>query len=198
MDFAASHNTRFEVMPCALDAFVFIVNDKNPIQSLTTEQIRSLYSGELNRWDQVGGTQDSEVVRFRRPENSGSEVLMKDLVMKDKPMIQTSFFFEEGVMSSVYNKVSTKAGGLAYSVGFYERFMVGSAHTRVIAVDGVLPTPENIRNGSYPHIAEVVAVIRADLPHDSPARQLRDWLLSPEGQSVVTQSGYSPLVPTGR
>ncbi len=196
LDFALSQKNALDVEPCALDAFVFLVNDKNPVQNLTKEQIRSLYSGDLNRWNEVGGTQDIVVKRYRRPENSGSEVLMKEIVMKGIPMMQTQEFVENGIMSFVYNRVSTEPNGLAYSVGYYERFMAGSAHTRVIAIDGVKPTPENIRNRSYPFIAEVVAVIQADLPKDSPGRQLRDWLLSPEGQSVVEQSGYSPIGPT--
>ena len=71
--------------------------------------------------------------------------------------------------------------------------MAGSPYTRTIAVDGVRPTAETIRSGAYPYVAVVVVGIRADAPADSPPRRLRDWLLSPEGQKIVAESGYVPL-----
>jgi len=63
----------------------------------------------------------------------------------------------------------------------------------MIAVDGVQPSDETIADGSYPLLNEYYVVIRADEPADSPARQLRDWLLTAEGKAAMEKAGYIPL-----
>jgi phosphate transport system substrate-binding protein len=78
-------------------------------------------------------------------------------------------------------------------VHYYEQYMIGSAATKSIAIDGVLPSFESIQARTYPHVSEVFVAIRKNEPEGAPARQLRDWLLSEEGQSVVRESGYVPL-----
>ena len=64
------------------------------------------------------------------------------------------------------------------------------SRTRMLAIDGVMPGPETIADGSYPLIEPVYLVTRRDLDDDAPAARLRDWLLSPEGQAVVRKSLY--------
>jgi phosphate transport system substrate-binding protein len=71
--------------------------------------------------------------------------------------------------------------------------MSGSPRTRTIAVDGVEPTYETIRQRKYPYTTEVFVVTRKGIVPTDPAARLRNWLLSPEGQSVVRESGYVPL-----
>jgi phosphate transport system substrate-binding protein len=56
-----------------------------------------------------------------------------------------------------------------------------------------MPSPETIQGRQYPFVTEVYAVVRRGLPATSPAVRLRDWLLTPEGQQVVAESGYVPL-----
>jgi len=71
--------------------------------------------------------------------------------------------------------------------------MAGSARTRTIKIDGVVPNRETIEDGTYSYIADVYAVIRKDSQSESGPRKLLKWLLSTEGQAVVKQSGYIPI-----
>lgn len=64
---------------------------------------------------------------------------------------------------------------------------------RFLQVDGVAPSDETIADGSYPLLNEYYVVIRADEPADSPARQLRDWILSDEGKAALVKAGYIPV-----
>ena len=64
---------------------------------------------------------------------------------------------------------------------------------RMIAVDGVQPSDDTIADGSYPLLNEYYVVIRADEPEDSPARLLRDWILSDEGRAAIIDAGYIPM-----
>ena len=73
--------------------------------------------------------------------------------------------------------------------------MAPPGRTKACAVENVLPTSETIRSGQYPFVTEVYVVVRHDLPPKHPARRLRDWLLSPTGQSMVEQTGYVAVSP---
>jgi phosphate transport system substrate-binding protein len=65
--------------PIALDAFVFLVNINNPVNSLTTKEIQDIYTGDITHWNEVGGT-DTEIRPYQRNPNSGSQELMKSLL----------------------------------------------------------------------------------------------------------------------
>jgi phosphate transport system substrate-binding protein len=71
--------------------------------------------------------------------------------------------------------------------------MAASPNTELLAVDGVLPSYETIQAGQYPYVTSVYAIVRKPPHEDSRALEIRDWLLSPEGQAVVRESGYVPL-----
>ncbi len=97
-----------------------------------------------------------------------------------------------GMMGTFYT-VADNATSLAYSVHYYERYMIAVPQTRVIAVDGVSPSYETIRTKKYPLIAPVYAVTIKGVPADSPAAKLRDWLLSEDGQRTIRKSGLVPI-----
>ena len=71
--------------------------------------------------------------------------------------------------------------------------MLPDENVKLLGVNGVLPTSETIASGTYPLVTGVYAVLRADLPPDSSAVLLRDWLFSEAGQAVVKESGYVPI-----
>lgn len=195
---AARHGVELEVTPCARDAFVFLVQQQNPIRSLTTAQLRDIYSGRITDWQKVG-KHSGPITAYQREENSGSQVLMRSLVMKDTPLFKPARKNSRApqligyLMSSPYNELTSDPLGIGYSVFYYERLMLGSLKTRTLAVDGIEPTFENIQEGRYPFVSDVVVVTRKGLDADAPAARLRNWLLSPEGQLVVKQSGYVPV-----
>lgn len=193
IEYALSKNIKLDFMPCAKDALVFLVNIKNNLDTLTVEQARSIYQSKFPNWKEVGGIDDS-ILALRRPVNSGSEPWMHSLVMQGEAMSPSvSERFVEQLMSDVFLTVSQKKNAIAYSIWYYEKFMTVSSGTKVLKINGIDPTAESLRDGSYPLIGEVVVVMRSDAPADSPTRRLRDWLLSSEGQKVVTQSGYVPI-----
>jgi phosphate transport system substrate-binding protein len=141
------------------------------------------------------------ITAYQREENSGSQELMRQLVMKGVPLFTPKARYQrapqliEHLMSGVYLALTSDKQGIAYSVHYYEQFMAGSPCTRTIAVDGVEPSYDSIGQGKYPFTAEVLVVIRKGLDQSTAAVRLRDWLRSPEGQAVVRESGYVPITP---
>ena len=178
--------------PVALDAFIFLVNEKNPVTNLTLAQIRDIYCGIITNWRQVGGI-DAKITPYQRTRNSGSQELMRSLVMKDRKMIHAPELLTGTLMHSPFLAIGDDVHGIGYSVYFYGEYMAPLSPVKSCAVNGVLPTSVNIRNRKYPLVTEVFVVVRRDLPPDHEALRLRDWLLTPEGQSVVEESGYVPI-----
>ena len=188
---AERKEVQLEAKPVALDAFVFIVNTENTIADLTTEQIQGIYTGQIKNWSEVGG-QDAQVLAYQRDPNSGSQELMKSLVMKDLEMIDAPDMILHGMEGPIH-RVNEERNGLGFSVYYYEQFMAPVRNIKLCAVDGIMPSAKTIRARAYPYTTEVYVVIRQDLPEDSSAYKLREWLLADEGQQIVAESGYVPI-----
>jgi phosphate transport system substrate-binding protein len=189
---AAATGRHLELHAIALDAFVFIVDQDNPVEGLSTQDIRNIYTGRLTNWSEVGG-QDAEIHPYQRDENSGSQELMRTLVMRELPMVDAPDLIMLTMFAPFY-AVSTDPVGIGYSIYFYEENMAPEKESvRLLAVDGVMPGADSIRSRQYPYTTEVYAVVRGDLPDDSLARQLLDWLRSPAGQALIQDCGYVPL-----
>jgi len=194
LQLSARFRTPLELRPVALDAFVFLLNEKNPVEGLTTGQIRDIYSGRIANWREVGG-RDAPIRPYQRPRNSGSQELLRTLVMGDRPMIEAPEVLVGRTMGSVYLKLSDDADGIGYSVYYYREFMAPEARSvKSCAVDGVPPTAGTIRSGRYPFVTPVLAAVRRDLPPGHAARRLRDWLLGPAGRAAVAETGYVPAM----
>jgi phosphate transport system substrate-binding protein len=178
--------------PVARDAFVFVVNPKNPVRSLTVAQLQSIYTGKTTNWKQVRGrNRNADIKVFTRPRNSGSEEVMRELVMKG---LETGYFPESaiGSMAWVFSEVINDKNAICYTFLNYKELIVRKLDSEVskIAVNGIFPGKETVRNGMYPFIAEVHVAIRSDLNRNSMAYKLYEWLQSPAAHAAITESGY--------
>ena len=187
--------TELEVTPVGRDALVFINNEQNPVDNLTQAQLIDIYTGKVTNWNEVGG-EDLDIIPYQRVATSGSQslfmkLLMKDIVPMDAPMELRPA--EMGMLIDELARYNNEGNALGYSVFYYANYMYQQPGLRMIAVDGVQPSDETIADGSYPLLNEYYVVIRADEPEDSPARLLRDWILSDEGSAAIVKAGYIPM-----
>jgi phosphate transport system substrate-binding protein len=190
---AREKGVELELSPVATDALVFIVHEDNPVKNLSIEQLRGAYRKTFRNWEEVGGTSD-EIVPLAREKNSGSRELFDSLkVMGDEPLnYEPGQLYAEGMMGP-YNMIMQSRGGLGYSLFYFEHFMAMSPYTRTIAIDGVEPTLASLASGQYRFAKPVYAAIRKTDTPQSAGRRLVAWLVSPEGQAVVRESGYLPF-----
>jgi phosphate transport system substrate-binding protein len=179
-------------VPVARDAFVFLRHRDNPVADLTVEQIRAIFSGGLTSWSELGGP-ERPIKPYVRNRNSGSQVKMERLVMAGLPMVAAPDLQVTLTMIGPFNAIRLDADGIGYSVHYYERYMAGSREVVTLSVEGVAPSRETIRDGSYRFVTKVYAAHLTDLPADSSEARIRDWMLTPEGQAVVDESGYVRL-----
>ena len=191
---AQQEGVSIELKPIARDALVFIVNQQNSVKTISKKQIEDIYKGALTQWASLGGGWGS-ITAFWRERNSGSRELFDALVTPGHtlpdPGLRQKLFTDS--MAGPFNRVSMEPKGIGYSVYYYEHFMALSPYTRTVAIDGIEPGPVSIASGKYPYTCDVFVAYRADQPKESAAMKLLAWLLSPEGQSVVRESGYVPV-----
>jgi phosphate transport system substrate-binding protein len=201
--FAKSKGVTLDVRPIGLDAFVFLLNGENPLNSLTRAQIQAIYRGDAIRWDEFGGKKEN-IIAFQREEHSGSQDTIQSLVMKDQEMIAPQEMYIGYGMGGPYVELDGTPNGIGYTFYYYHTKqspdyarvagLPGNKPMRkMCAIDGIMPSADTIRNRTYPYATEVYAVVRTDAKPDSAAVRLRDWLLTPEGQQLVAESGYVPL-----
>jgi phosphate transport system substrate-binding protein len=195
---AAAAGVALDTRAVALDAFVFLVNAANPRDDFSLDEIRAIYSGAITSWTALGvdtplsDDPANPIQPYIRDPNSGSQELMDALVMRGTPMIDAPDMLVS-TMIGLINVVGQDTAGIGYSVFYYAVFIAPDELVALVAIDGVPPTSETIADGTYPLVTEVYAVVREDMPDDSAAVRLRDWLLTPAGQAVVAESGYVPI-----
>ncbi len=183
---------KIEMEPVAMDALVFLVNADNPVDSLTLDELRGIYTGEISNWSEVGGD-DLKIIPFQRNAESGSQVLMEKLVMDGTEMMAPPEGYMLGSMGDLMDAVKqydNSANALGYSVYYYAHDMQMADGLKLLQIDGVAPNAETIGSGEYPFLNPYFVAIDAAEPEDSLTRVLYDWLLGPEGQQLVAMQGY--------
>ena len=161
-------------VPIGLEAFVFFVNEKNPVDDLTVEQIRKIYAGEYTNWSEVGGA-DRVINPVTRMEGSGSQTTFESF-MGDTKIGRKSLLAVTG-------------GSIGFSFRYYLHGIVENDAVKMLSLNGVSPTEENIQNRSYPVVTQFYAIYRADNENEN-IPVLLDWLLSEEGQTLIEKTGY--------
>ena len=193
-DLAVQEGVALIKKPVCYDAFVFITHKDSPIDSLTIEQIRDIYSGVVTNWKEVGGD-DAPIIAYQRQENSGSQSGMIDLVMKDTPMIPpelTEIAVDMGDLINVVAEYKNKSSSIGYTYKYYIDNLYKNDSIKVIKIDGIPADEESIREGSYPLSTCYYGVIRSS-DRNAAGGKFLDWILSEEGQACIKQAGYIPL-----
>ena len=189
VSYAKECNTEFKYTQIGTEAFVFFVHKDNPIDSLTVEQIKGIYSGKIKNWSEVGGA-DEEIVAFQRNEGSGSQSMLIRF-MGDTPIMDPETREIKGMGGIIEEVVDyqSKSGSIGFSFRYYVEGIIKNPDIKMIAVDGVAPTVENIKNKSYPIVTPVYAVTYENNPNRNVDLLIR-WILSEEGQYIIEQTGY--------
>ena len=183
-----------EMRPIGVDALVFLTGEENPVDSLTQQQAVGIYTGEITNWQEVGGA-DAPIIAYQRNKTAGSQVMMENVVMDGEPMMDAPMEYRPSEMGALVDEVASyrnSASAIGYSVYYYVTEMYLREGVKLLAIDGVAPSNETIASGEYPYTQYNYAVIRKDEKENSPARQLFDFLTTPEGKALMAAQGYVP------
>jgi phosphate transport system substrate-binding protein len=174
--YAEENGVELEMVPVGSDAFVFIVNSNNPVSDITIEQIQDIYAGNITNWSELGGN-NVPIAAMRRNKNSGSETALEKL-MGDTPIVPdyTTLF----------------GSPIGFSFRYYVTGMLGEGGVKILTINGIAPTAETIADGTYPVAGNIYAIYRKGETNENVYKAV-DFMLSPEGQKIVEESGYIPI-----
>lgn len=189
---AAEQGATLESVPIAMEGFVFVVNAENPVDTLTRDQLRDIYSGRITNWAQVGGL-DEEIIPYQRNRDSGSQNYMLTF-MGSTPLTDAPTELRPASMGGLMDAIAVNdnsRAAIGYSVYAYAADMYGNGNEiKFIQVDGVAPCKQTFADGTYPLMGYNYIIFNAAEPEDSPARLLVEWILSDHGQTAVADAGY--------
>ncbi|HWN83325.1 MAG TPA: PstS family phosphate ABC transporter substrate-binding protein, partial [Candidatus Udaeobacter sp.] len=188
--------------PVAMDALSVVVNHECPVNELTLNQIKAIYTGAINNWKDLGGPAKA-IVRYSRESNSGTYVFFKEHVLGNADYV-----------SDTQNMPGTAAVATAVAkdpaaIGFGgAAYFLNNPDVKILSIKkdkdskAVSPLTEDkkalnfaaIHNTEYP-IARYLYCYTAGKPAGAVAGYMK-WILGPEGQTVAEELGYVPLPKT--
>jgi len=177
-----------KVFEVAKGAIIFAVNASVPLTKIADSQVCDIYSGKIRNWESLAGPNSPIAVLTRPPTEVDPEVIRAKIgCFKDLKEIETARVMARG---------GDMAKGLAetpHSIGMTSMTVVEQSESKVkaLTLNGVSPTPENVRNGGYFLTRDFLFVIKADT---TPAvKKFVDFVLSPTGDRVILDNGAVPL-----
>ena len=188
---------QLHLTPIGREAFVFFVNNENPVEGLTVEEIQGIYTGEIRNWRELGG-KNQRIRPYQRAENSGSQSALLRL-MEGLPLMEPEKEDRIAGMGGIITQVAgyrNHKNAIGFSFRFYSTEMVENEQIRLLALNGVLPTKETIRSGEYPISSNFFAVTASPIgepapeEHNEDLRAFIDWILSEQGQEIIEKTGY--------
>lgn len=172
--YAEDKGVELVYVPIGLEGFVFFVNENNPVDSLTVEEVRKIYACEYKNWSDVGGA-NRVINPVTRLEGSGSQTAF-EAFMGDNEIGKKS-------------PLAITGASIGFSFRYYMDGIVENDSVKMLSLNGVYPSAENIRNRSYPIVAQFYAIYREDNDNEN-IPVLVDWILSDEGQELIEKTGY--------
>ncbi len=172
-------------IPIAYDGIAVIVNWRNPLENLSLEEIRLIYQGKITDWGQLG-LEPHPIHLITREEGSGTRNAFEELVMGKDAEITPAALVQDS-NGSVREIVANDPYALGYiSMGLVE------PRVKALAVDGVRPTRENVKNREYRLVRRFLLVARELKP--GPCQDFVNFILSPKGQGLLEAEGLVGVV----
>jgi phosphate transport system substrate-binding protein len=173
----------------SMDGLVVAVNEGVGIDGLTTEQVRGIYSGKYTDWQQVGRKDPMPIVVLDRNEDESAKIILRKYVLGGEKVTAVTpkaikLYYEPDMVEGL----TSTPGAIGYfSLGYAlsERVPV-----KLLKLDGVVASVENIENGTYKVIRPLGIVTLAD--PDPKIKELLTWATGPEAAAIMKEKGYSP------
>ncbi|MDI6703038.1 phosphate ABC transporter substrate-binding protein [Methanothermobacter wolfeii] len=166
------------------DGVIIAVNHKNPVDDLTEEQLRDIFSGKIRNWKEVGGP-DAEIHVIVREEGSGTRSSFVSLVMKNTKIRSDAIV--QGSTESVKQAVKSDP----YAIGFVSMAHM-SPDVKALEVNGVTPSETTVADGSYPLVVPFEFITKGE--PEGAVKDFIDWVFSPEGQAIVRSQNVVPAI----
>ena len=167
----------------AYDGIAIIVNPENPVNDLDLETIAKIYTGEIKNWKEIGG-KDAEIVLIGREAGSGTRDGFESITdTEDKCAYRQELTSTGDVITTVASNPN--------AIGYASLASVKDT-VKVLTVDGVKPSEETIKNGSYVVQRPFVLVTKKDVALSESAQKFFDYITSEAANEIIKAAGVVP------
>ncbi|MBI5207004.1 MAG: phosphate ABC transporter substrate-binding protein [Candidatus Firestonebacteria bacterium] len=166
----------------ALDGIVIIVNPNNKIENLSTDEIQKIFSGEISKWQELGG-EDKPINIISREEGSGTRSSFEALAMGDKHLSERS------IIQDSNGTVRENVAGDPNAIGYISYGLINDK-IKVVKFNDIIPTHENLKNRTYKLIRPIFLLTKGE--PEGLAKKYLDFVLSTEGQKILEKQGLIP------
>lgn len=168
----------------ALDGIAIIVNPENPVGDLSLETIAAIYKGEITNWSAVGG-KNAEIVLIGREAGSGTRDGFESITGTDG---ECKYRQELTSTGDVITTVATNPDAIGYASLASVKDTV-----KAISVDGIVPSEESVKNGSYKVQRPFVLVTKTDTELSKTAQKFFDFITSKDANEIISKAGAVPV-----
>ena len=168
----------------ALDGIAVIVHPDNAVKDLDLETVAKIYTGEITNWKELGGS-DSEIVLIGREAGSGTRDGFESITGTAEQCLYRQVLTSTGA-------VSTSVAGNPAAIGYASLASVKDT-VRALSVNGVTPTEDTVKDGSYPVQRPFVLVTKEDKALSAAAQAFFDYATSPEAGEIISHAGAVPV-----
>ena len=167
----------------AYDGIGIIIISENSVDDLSLETISKIYKGEIKNWSEVGGD-DLEIVVIGREAGSGTRDGFESITDTEDACVYRQELTSTG---DVITTVSNNPGAIGYA-------SVASVKNSVkmVTVDGVEATTDNIKDGSYVVQRPFVLVTKKDKKLSESAQKFFDYITSTDANEIISAAGVVP------
>lgn len=180
-----------DVQPVARDALIFLAAEDCPVDNLSTDQLRRIYSGEITDWSELGATRSLPVTAYLPDGSDWTGMVFSNVLQGVIPARPPQEYIESEYGDTLENCMFRAIPG---GLGCEMRSLLEGADMsgmKILTINGAAPTPENIACGAYPLTAEICAITREG--DDDPNLQiLLNWLASDPGRELFSACGLVP------
>ncbi|MDM5332253.1 phosphate ABC transporter substrate-binding protein [Ureibacillus composti] len=169
----------------AYDGIVVVTHPSNKVKDLTMEQVKQIFTGEVTNWKELGGD-DLEIVVVSREDGSGSRDAFQEIVDYSSGELVRS-----AIVASGNGNIKTTVATNKHAVGFISfEYIDDSIST--MKINGVEATAENVLNKTY-KLSRPFLFVHKEENLSEQGQQFIDYILSEEGQVIVSEAGAIPL-----
>lgn len=184
MSAATAKGVSLKPIVVAFDGIGVIVNQGNPLSTLTKRQVEQIFAGDITDWSQVGGAA-GPISIYTRNTSSGTYSDFKDLAMKKRDYASSSQKMAGN--EQIAAEVAKNANGIGYVGLAY----LSDPGIKTVAIEGALPTEESVLSKQYPYARPTFYYTNGE-PSGIAAKFI-EFTLSDEGQKIVRKVGFVPV-----
>ncbi len=179
----------------ALDGLAVVVNPRNPVSKLMTDQLALIFTGKITNWKELGG-EDKNIVILSREVNSGTHVYFKEHVLRKNDPNSKEEFAPTALMLSSSQAIADEVAGNSAAIGYYGMGYICIKQKAVLVAkdqnsEYIAPTIENVISGKYP-ISRPLFLYTNGEPQGL-VKKFIDFVLSKEGQDIVLKTDFVPV-----